>query len=136
MASCRDISRCLIRYANFIAETGSCTSWGAAFLADSGAQVIRVESADYMNDCRSGPFPDREPSEVRWNAGGMFAYWARNKQSLCHQVAAPCGQDVYLKLVANRDIVTDNFRSGTMRRLGLDHDTLSANIMWKSTARN
>ena len=37
--------------------------WGTAFLADFGAQVIRVESADHMNDRRSGPFPDGEPGD-------------------------------------------------------------------------
>ena len=100
--------------------------WGTAFLADFGAQVIRVESADHMNDRRSGPFPDQEPGEAWWNEGGTFAYWARNKQSLCLQVADPRGKAVFLKLVANIDIVTDNFRPGTTRRLGLDHDCLAA----------
>ena len=32
--------------------------WGTAFLADFGAQVIRVESVDHMQDRRSGPFPE------------------------------------------------------------------------------
>jgi benzylsuccinate CoA-transferase BbsF subunit len=100
--------------------------WGTAFLADFGAQVIRVESADHMNDRRSGPFPEREPGDEWWNEGGTFAYWARNKESLCIQVAEPMGKAVFLKLVANIDIVTDNFRPGTMRRYGLDHDSLAA----------
>ena len=93
--------------------------WGTAFLADFGAQVIRVESADHMNDRRSGPFPDGEPGEEWWNEGGTFAYWARNKESLCLDVTEPRGKEVFLKLVARSDIVTDNFRPGTMLRLGL-----------------
>lgn len=100
--------------------------WGTAFLADFGAQVIRVESAEHMNDRRSGPFPDGEPGDAWWNEGGTFAYWARNKQSLCLQAAHPLGQEVFLKLVQHSDIVADNFRPGTMRRLGLDHDSLAA----------
>ncbi|MEE9146255.1 MAG: CoA transferase [Candidatus Tectomicrobia bacterium] len=100
--------------------------WGTAFLADFGAQVIRVESAEHMNDRRSGPFPDREPGEQWWNEGGTFGYWARNKESLCLQVAHPMGQDVFMKLVEHSDIVTDNFRPGTTRRLGLDHESLAA----------
>ena len=98
--------------------------WGTAFLADFGAQVIRVESADHMNDRRSGPFPDNDPGEEWWNEGGTFAYWARNKESLCLDVTHPQGKEVFLKLVAESDIVTDNFRPGTMRRLGLDHESL------------
>jgi benzylsuccinate CoA-transferase BbsF subunit len=99
--------------------------WGTAFLADFGAQVIRVESADHMNDRRSGPFPDGEPGEEWWNEGGTFAYWGRNKESLCLDVTEPRGKEVFLKLVARSDIVTDNFRPGTMLRLGLDHDSLA-----------
>jgi benzylsuccinate CoA-transferase BbsF subunit len=100
--------------------------WGTAFLADFGAEVVRVESADHMNDRRSGPFPDNAPGDEWWNEGGTFAYWARNKQSLCLDVTHPLGKEVFLKLVARSDIVTDNFRPGTMRRLGLDHDSLAA----------
>ena len=100
--------------------------WGTAFLADFGAQVVRIESAEHMNDRRSGPFPDNDPGEEWWNEGGTFSYWARNKQSLCLQVAESAGKEVFQKLVANSDIVTDNFRPGTMRRYGLDHDSLVA----------
>src|SRR5919197_5161513 len=99
--------------------------WGTAFLADFGADVIRVESATHMNDRLSGPFPDNVPGEEWWNEGGTFAYWARNKKSLCLDVTHPPGKEVFLKLVAHSDIVTDNFRPGTMRRLGLDHDSLA-----------
>lgn len=98
--------------------------WGTAFLADFGADVIRIEGPGHMNDRRSGPFPDNVPGEVWWNEGGTFAYWARNKKSLCLDVTQPQGKEVFLKLVAQSDIITDNFRPGTMKRLGLDHDSL------------
>jgi benzylsuccinate CoA-transferase BbsF subunit len=100
--------------------------WGTAFLADFGAEVIRVESASHMNDRRSGPFPDNNPGTAWWNEGGTFAYWARNKQSLCLDVTHPLGKDAFLKLVARSDMVTDNFRPGTTHRLGLDHNSLAA----------
>jgi crotonobetainyl-CoA:carnitine CoA-transferase CaiB-like acyl-CoA transferase len=70
--------------------------WGTAFLADFGAEVIRVESATHMNDRRSGPFPDNIPGEEWWNEGGTFAYWARNKKSLCLDVTHPQGKEVFL----------------------------------------
>ena len=84
-----------------------------------------MESATHMNDRLSGPFPDQVPGEEWWNEGGTFAYWARNKKSLCLDVTHPQGKEVFLKLVAHSDIVTDNFRPGTMQRLGLDHDSLA-----------
>jgi benzylsuccinate CoA-transferase BbsF subunit len=99
--------------------------WGTAFLADFGAEVIRVESAEHMQDRRSGPFPDDDPGDEWWNEGGTFAYWARNKESLCMEVTHPLGREVFLKLLEKCDIVTDNFRPGTMKRLGLDHESLA-----------
>ena len=100
--------------------------WGTSFLADQGAQVIRVESVVHLQDRKSGPFPGGKPSEEWWNEGGNLAYFgARNKQSLCLEVADPRGKEIFLKLVQECDIVTDNFRPGTMARYGFDHESLS-----------
>ena len=100
--------------------------WGTSFLADLGAQVIRVESVVHLQDRKAGPFPDGRPSEEWWNEGGNLAYFGtRNKQSLCLEVANPKGKEVFLKLAENCDIVTDNFRPGTMERFGFDHESLA-----------
>jgi benzylsuccinate CoA-transferase BbsF subunit len=99
--------------------------WGTAFLADLGAQVIRIESVDHLQDRKAGPFADGKPGEEWWNEGGNLAYYGtRNKQSLCLEVTTPRGKEVFLRLVKNCDVVTDNFRPGTMQRLGLDHESL------------
>lgn len=99
--------------------------WGTGFLADLGAQVIRIESLDHLQDRKAGPFPDGKPGEEWWNEGGNLAYFGtRNKQSLCLDVTSPKGKEVFLKLAANSDIVTDNFRPGTMQRFGFDHESL------------
>lgn len=100
--------------------------WGTAFLADLGADVIRVEGPGHMNDRRSGPFPENAPGDEWWNEGGTFAYWARNKKSLCIDITQARGKEVFLKLAAQSDVVTDNFRPGTTKRLGVDHDSLVA----------
>jgi benzylsuccinate CoA-transferase BbsF subunit len=100
--------------------------WGTSFLADFGAEVIRVESVEHMQDRRSGPFPDGQPSEEWWNEGGALAYFgARNKSSLCLEVVHPRGKELFLKLVESSDVVTDNFRPGTMARFGFDHESLA-----------
>ena len=44
--------------------------WGTSFLADMGAEVIRVESIDHLQDRKSGPFPDGKPGAEWWNQGG------------------------------------------------------------------
>ena len=100
--------------------------WGTSFLADLGAQVIRVESSAHLQDRKAGPFPDGQPSQEWWNEGGNMAYFGtRNKQSLCMDVATPQGKEAFLKLAKNCDIVTDNFRPGTMERFGFDHESLA-----------
>ena len=100
--------------------------WGTGFLADLGAQVIRIESVDHLQDRKSGPFADGKPGEEWWNEGGGLVYYGtRNKQSLCLDVTQPQGKEVFLRLVKNSDIVTDNFRPGTMQRFGFDHESLS-----------
>ena len=100
--------------------------WGTSFLADLGAQVIRVESLAHLQDRKAGPFPDGLPPTEWWNEGGNLAYFGtRNKQSICLEVATPQGKDVFLKLARNCDIVTDNFRPGTMERFGFDHESLA-----------
>ena len=100
--------------------------WGTSFLADLGAQVIRVESLAHLQDRKAGPFPDGQPSQEWWNEGGNLAYFGtRNKQSLCIDVVTPQGKEAFLKLAQNCDIVTDNFRPGTMERFGFDHESLA-----------
>jgi benzylsuccinate CoA-transferase BbsF subunit len=100
--------------------------WGTAFLADLGAQVIRIESVQHMQDRRGGPFAGGKAAGEWWNEGGNLAYFGlRNKQSLCLDVTHPAGKEVVLKLVEKCDVVTDNFRPGTMSRLGFDHDSLA-----------
>ncbi len=100
--------------------------WGTGFLADLGAQVIRIESVDHLQDRKAGPFADGNPGEEWWNEGGGLVYYGtRNKQSLCLDVTQPKGKEVFLRLVKYSDIVTDNFRPGTMQRFGFDHESLS-----------
>lgn len=100
--------------------------WGTAFLADLGAQVIRIESVAHFQDRRAGPFPNGKPGAEWWNEGGNLAYFGtRNKQSLCLDVTHPAGKEIFLKLVKQCDVVTDNFRPGTMRRFGFDHESLA-----------
>ncbi len=74
-------------------------AYTAMFLGDFGAEVIRVESVDNMADRLSGPFPDNKPGEEWWNEGGSFAYFSRNKESLCLEVRHPRGKAVFLKLI-------------------------------------
>ena len=98
---------------------------GTSFLADLGAEVIRVESAADMVDRSTGPFPDRKPGEEWWNESGTFTYMNHNKESLCLEIGHPKGREVFLRLARRCDVVADNFRPGTMERWGLGHESLA-----------
>jgi len=100
--------------------------WGTGFLADLGAQVIRIESVHHLQDRKSGPFAEGKAGLEWWNEGGNLVYFGtRNKQSLCLDVTQSSGKEIFLELAKGADIVTDNFRPGTMQRFGFDHESLS-----------
>lgn len=97
---------------------------GTAYLADMGADVIRIEHPEHLDDRRSGPFGDNRAGEQWWNESGGWTHTSRNKKSIGLDVNTPRGREIFLELVKHSDIVADNFRTGTMERLGFDHDSL------------
>ncbi len=91
--------------------------YATVMLSDLGADVIKVEEPVNGDLGRSlGLQPD-----------GWCAYFEahdRNKRSITIDLRKPEGIAVVHKLVAEADVVTDNFRPGVMKRLGLDYDAL------------
>ncbi len=86
-------------------------------LGDMGAEVIKIEEPGKGDDTRGWP-----PF-----AGGEATYFLsvnRNKKSLTLNMKAPEGQEILRKLVARSDVVLENFRPGTMERLGFGYDGL------------
>ena len=80
-------------------------------LADLGAEVIKVESAD------GDPF--------RLATFG-FIGWNRGKRSLVLDLKRPEGRDLLLDLARTADVLVDNLRPGVLDRLGLDDRALRA----------
>jgi len=86
-------------------------------LGDMGAEVIKIEEPGKGDDTRSWP-----PF-----LGGEATYFLavnRNKQSLTLNLKAPEGRDLLKRLVRKSDVLLENFRTGTMERLGLGYATL------------
>ena len=91
-------------------------------LALLGADVIRVERVD------DGDFIRRHGADPALNAAGMgtsFLGQNANKRSLSMNLKAPEGRDLFRRLVADADVVVENFRPGVMRRLGLGFEDLT-----------
>ncbi|WP_315830928.1 CaiB/BaiF CoA transferase family protein [Bradyrhizobium prioriisuperbiae] len=96
----------------------------SAMLADLGAEVIKVESASFMDLFRwigSG----RETAPGWWNRSPQFRFTNRNKRGVALDAKIPEGRRVILDLIAKADVVVENFRRGVLERLGLDYATLA-----------
>lgn len=93
---------------------------GIQFLADLGAEVIAIEPL-------KGAFQRHWGGSNAKKAGGETTLELtanRNKKSMCLDLKDPDALEIAKKLVANADVVAENFRPGVMDRLGLGHEAL------------
>src|SRR5690606_3018633 len=86
-------------------------------LADSGADVIRVETP-----------PGVDPNE---NMGGPrdgpdMQNLHRNKRAMTLNLKLPEGREVFARLARTADVVVENYRPDVKHRLGIDYETLRA----------
>jgi crotonobetainyl-CoA:carnitine CoA-transferase CaiB-like acyl-CoA transferase len=86
-------------------------------LADMGADVIKLEMPGRGDDSREFP-PFREGESL------YYVNLNRGKRSITLNLKHPEGKRVFLELVRHCDVLVENFRPGTMERLGLAYETL------------
>ena len=84
-------------------------------LGDLGADVIKVE-----------PLKGDNTRRLKGSGAGYFPMYNRNKRSIALDLKHPKGLDVARQLIQSADIVLENFRTGTMAKLGLDYASLKA----------
>ena len=90
----------------------------AMLLGDMGAEVIKIEEPGKGDDTRGWP-----PF-----AAGESTYFMsvnRNKKSVTLNLKAPEGRDLLTRLAKKSDVLLENFRTGTMDKLGVGYATLS-----------
>jgi crotonobetainyl-CoA:carnitine CoA-transferase CaiB-like acyl-CoA transferase len=89
-------------------------------LADAGADVVKVEEPGKGDDTRGWgpPFVEGESA--------YFLSVNRGKRSLALDLRAPAGREVLWKLVDWADVLVENFRPGTLDRLGFSYDAVQA----------
>ncbi|MCP3999510.1 MAG: CoA transferase [Gammaproteobacteria bacterium] len=83
-------------------------------LADMGADVIKIE-----------PVGGDATRRLLGSGSGYFPMYNRNKRSFCVNLKSAEGKAAVLKLIENADVLIENFRPGTMDRLGFGYDDLS-----------
>jgi crotonobetainyl-CoA:carnitine CoA-transferase CaiB-like acyl-CoA transferase len=82
-------------------------------LADLGAEVIKVE-----------PIAGDSTRKLLGSGAGFFPMFNRNKKSIALDLQSPEGMQAALRLIATADVVSENFKPGTMAKLGLDYASL------------
>lgn len=86
-------------------------------LADLGADVIKIEAPKTGDDSRQfGPYVNGESA--------YFMSINRNKRSMTLNLKAPEGKKLFFELIKEVDVVVENFRPGTMEKLGMGYDVL------------
>lgn len=97
--------------------TMAAAPWAAGYLAEFGADVVKVE------------MPITGDHQRRWgtpkNGEGLF--WksmGRNKRSVTLNLSKPAGAALFKRLASDVDVVIENFRPGTLERWGIGYETL------------
>ncbi len=101
--------------------------WAGQLLADLGAQVIKVERPGKGDDTRQWgpPYLQNEQGEPT-NESAYYLAANRGKQSVTIDITRPQGQQAIRDLVAQCDVLIENFKVDGLKKYGLDYDSLRA----------
>ena len=91
----------------------------ATYLGDFGADVVKVEHPS-KPDAARGHGPSKDGIGLWWKTLG------RNKRTMTLDLSHPDGADVMRRLLAESDVLVENFRPGTLERWGLAPESLLA----------
>jgi crotonobetainyl-CoA:carnitine CoA-transferase CaiB-like acyl-CoA transferase len=93
--------------------------YATQLLADAGAEVIKIE------DTGSGDYARLMPPYTEAGTGAVFDAVNRGKKGVALDLKSDGGQDAFLRLAAEADVVIESFRPGVVDRLGVDYGTVS-----------
>jgi len=100
--------------------------FGTQWLADLGAEVVKVETPHDGGDVGRSVGPHFAPGLPRDRASLFFQSFNRNKKSLCLDLTRPAGTEVLHDLVRDADALANNLRGDVPARLGLDYASVRA----------
>jgi benzylsuccinate CoA-transferase BbsF subunit len=94
------------------------------YLADYGADVVRIESAARLDGLRlAPPWKDATPGP---NSSQFFASFNSSKRGLTLDMGKPRAREIFLKMLPWADVVTESFTPKTLRNWRLDYDSMRA----------
>ncbi len=101
--------------------------WAGQILGDLGAEVIKVERPGRGDDTRAwGPPYLNDGQGAPTSESAYYLSANRNKQSVTIDITRPEGQRLVKELVAESDVLLENFKVGGLKRYGLDYASLAA----------
>ncbi|OFL67579.1 MULTISPECIES: CaiB/BaiF CoA transferase family protein [unclassified Brevibacterium] len=109
--------------------------WCTQNLADLGADVIKVERPGPGDDTRSWGPPYLEGTTPEDGYSAYYIAANRNKKSITVNFRSEEGKDVIKRLAKDADVVVENYKTGSLARLGLDYDDLreiNPELIWVS----
>ena len=95
--------------------------WSTQFLADLGAEVVKVERPEVGDDTRSWG-----PPYIQADMAAYFTCCNRGKKSIAVDFTTPEGAELVRRLVLEADILVENFKRGGLEKYGLDYASLKA----------
>ncbi|PHR94290.1 MAG: CoA transferase [Robiginitomaculum sp.] len=99
--------------------------WAGQVLADMGADVIKVERREFGDDTRAWGPPFLK--DARGDVTTDSAYYSstnRGKRSICVDFRTDAGREIIRKLLADTDILLENYKVGDLAKHGLDYESL------------
>lgn len=100
--------------------------WASQILADLGADVIKVERTGEGDDTRAWGPPFAKAADGSDRSATYFHATNRGKRSIAVDFNRAEDREVVLRLIADADIVIENFKVGALKKYGLDYASLSA----------
>lgn len=101
--------------------------WCGQILADLGAEVIKIERPRVGDDTRSwGPPWMKDDSGQDTQEAAYYQSTNRNKLSVAIDIASSDGQELIKALIQDTDVVIENYKAGSLKKYGLDYESLSA----------
>ena len=100
-------------------------------LADLGADVIKIERTGTGDDTRGwGPPYLMDDQGAETSEAAYFISTNRNKRSVTLDIGSPEGQAIAKRLIAQSDVLVENFKTGNLAKYGLDYESLSKEFPW------
>lgn len=100
--------------------------WCGQILADLGAEVIKVERPKRGDDTRAwGPPWMKDDAGNDTHEAAYYQSTNHNKLSVAIDIATPEGQEVVRALALESDVLIENYKTGSLKKYGLDYETLS-----------